>query len=957
MKKASETATRRTSIRKLLLGNMLFITAVSFVLLYLLWIRNEYVAFVREAESIREEFAAGEKKRLQREVIGVRDYIRYMQSRTEIRLRQSIRDRVNEACAIAGHIYEENRAVVSPGELRKMVKDALRPIRFNQGRGYYFAFGLDGIEELFADRPEMEGRDMREVRGARDERVVPDMIEILQSRGEGFYEYYWTKPGTAGGEFLKIAFVKRFDPFQWGIGTGEYLDDVAAEIQDEVLERIATLWFEEDGYFFGSTFDGMPLFTNGKITRGSGSIRDLTDPNGVKIIREQIRAAGQPEGGFVAYSWPKPDSDRLSPKLSYVVGIPEWRWVIGAGVYLDTIEADIAAREKTLYKGFIRQAILYFGVMAILGVLILLWTRRNALTIQSGIHTFSRFFEAASTGDATIDPDGLAFEEFKNIARFANQMTRRRIQADQALEQSEKKYEAITRSARDAIFCKNADRRYTFVNPSMADLFGLSEEDIVGKTPEELFSPAHAAIVTEIDNRTFAGENVSEMRSLEIEGKEYTFHTIQVPLEVVDGRVTAISGIVRDMTEQTKIEKQRIRTEHRAMEQEKHALVGRIAGKMSHDFNNILGVIMGNAELALLDCRDPDIRRVLELIQEQTLRGRNLTRNLIAFAKDQEPKQIFIDINEKMDLVINLMKKEMEGIALSRQYGENLPEVLADPGMMEHALVNLIQNAVHALSTREHPMIAIRTFCSGPQVCFEIRDNGCGIPREHLDVIFDPLFTMKGDRDATGSYGKHIKGTGYGLSNVKKYVDQHHGTIHVQSEFGSGTTFTVCLPVIEKDLTAQERAGFLKSGVVAGKRILLVEDEPAIFEVQQRILTSEPCLHQVDLAQNGQAALELLERNTYDLVSLDYLLPGNINGLDIYRQIRKTDSTLPVLFISGNMEFIESVKELKIKDPLLEHLSKPCQNRDYVQAVSRLLDKGASDEGRKHIGLKEEKEI
>jgi len=623
-----------------------------------------------------------------------------------------------------------------------------------------------------------------------------------------------------------------------------------------------------------------------------------------------------------------------------VASIPEWEWIIGAGVYLDTADENILLKEKDLYKEFLRQAGLYFTVMVVMSLLIFLWTRNQAHKIQSGIRVFSTFFETASVKETVMDPTGLQFEEFKDIAVFANQMIQKRTEAIQALEKSEKKYEAITNSAQDAIFCKDGNRRYTFVNPAMAELFNCKREDLIGKTPEELFDPLNAGIVVEVDNRTFDGERVSEIRTLSINGKEYTFHTIQAPLDIVDGRVTSISGIVRDMTAQRDVEKEKVRAEHRSVEQEKHALVGRVAGKISHDFNNILGVIMGHSELALMGCKEEATQKALELIHSQTLRGRNLTRNLIAFARDQEPRQEYIKINEKIDLVVNLMKKEMEGVFLSKEFGRDLPDILADPGMMEHAMVNLLQNSLHALSTQAHPLITLRTFCSNDQVCFEVEDNGCGIPKEHLDVIFDPSFTLKGGRDTAGSYGKDIKGTGYGLSNVRKYIDQHRGSIRVRSEFGAGTCFTVCLPVIKKDLTEDEKENILKSGPQTGKAILIVEDEPAIFDVQHRILTDDPCRHTVDIAQNGRTALDLLDRNHYDLVSLDYMLPGNVTGMDIYRHIRETDQTLPILFISGNIEFLESVKELKSNDAQVDHLSKPCRNQEYIERINGLLERG-----------------
>ena len=182
------------------------------------------------------------------------------------------------------------------------------------------------------------------------------------------------------------------------------------------------------------------------------------------------------------------------------------------------------------------------------------------------------------------------------------------------------------------------------------------------------------------------------------------------------------------------------------------------------------------------------------------------------------------------------------------------------------------------------------------------------------------------------------------MANVKKYVEQHKGSISIESEFGSGTKFTISLPIIKKELTTKEKAELKKEITQFEKYILLVEDETAISDVQYRILTSEPCNHKVDVAHNGQMAKDLFERNTYDFVSLDYVLPGGINGMDVYHHIRKTNQTVPVLFISGNIEFLESIKGLKQKDVYIDHLSKPCQNKDYVNGINELLEKTLAEQ-------------
>ena len=118
-----------------------------------------------------------------------------------------------------------------------------------------------------------------------------------------------------------------------------------------------------------------------------------------------------------------------------------------------------------------------------------------------------------------------------------------------------------------------------------------------------------------------------------------------------------------------------------------------------------------------------------------------------------------------------------------------------------------------------------------------------------------------------------------------------------------------------------------------------MEDETDISDVQYAILTDAPCKNAVDIAHNGQMALDLLGRNHYDLVSLDYILPGSISGMDVYQQIRESDHDIPILFISGNIEFLESIKELKERDRMIDHISKPCQNKEYIEQINELFSR------------------
>lgn len=508
---------------------------------------------------------------------------------------------------------------------------------------------------------------------------------------------------------------------------------------------------------------------------------------------------------------------------------------------------------------------------------------------------------------------------------------RKRAEADLQLKN------LVFESAITANSASNAESFLTNVNNTFLKLWGYKrKEDILGEPIVRFFKFEHEAkvVITSLDK---TGVWEGEFTARKKDGNTFAAYGLATRIDSPSEGITGYQSSVIDISDRKKIENEKIEAQKIAGENEKLALVGQIAGKMAHDFNNLLGIIMGHTELALLDCKDLKMKNTFELIFNQTLRGKNLTKNLIAFAKSSEPKQEFFSINEKVDFVLKLLKNDLEGIEILKDEMENI-EILADPGMIEHSLVNLIQNSIHATGLTDNPQITIRIHCLEKTMVLEIYDNGCGIPDEHIDNIYEPSFSLKGSQDVHGRYKDGIKGSGYGMANVKKYVELHNGNIFIESKLDKGTKVTIVLPIIEKELTKEETLEIQRTKIYSGKYILLVEDEPAISDVQYQLLTQAPINHEVDIASNGQAALKMLDKNQYDLISLDYMLPGNINGIDVYNHVRETNTSVPILFISGNIEFLESIEMLKQKDPYLSHVSKPCMNIDYLNSINKLFE-------------------
>ena len=913
---------------------MTFLCLVLGVILTYLWTIEEFINVQSQIEDIRKTYINAQKEIIKTRVKETVNYIHHKQSLAKERVKLEVQTRTDEAYKTALYIYEQNKADKSLNQIKKLVHDALYAVSWDDGQGYYFAEDMDGTELINRNNPELEGKNIINLQDSKGTYIVKEIIAVAKSpKQEGFCSYYWNKPEYPNILVPKISYVKYFKPFDWVIGNGKYIIEEEKKLKKEAIEYIGQIKFGTTGYIFAGALDGISL--SGPFT--GKNMLHITDPNGVKIVKKLIHAA-KSGGGFIEYVAPKFKGEPPASKISYAESIPEWRWYIGTGVYVDAIESVIFKKERELRKDIKSTIFKAVLVMCIFFFISFLFIRLLSIKVKKNIDLFTRFFKRSAYEALPINIDNISFSEFQSLAVSANRMSEERQKSEKALRKSEEKFRTIFNKILDVYYEATLDGIITEISPSIEKYSKFKREEIIGKP----FSNFYANPI-EQDRILEALLRDKKIRDFEINfiDKDNTSRICSVSTELIcnkKGDPEKFIGIFRDISERKQAELEKLSAQKIVAEQKKLALVGQISGKMAHDFNNVLGIIMGNTELALLDSMDEKLRSTLELIYEQTMRGKNLTKNLVAFAKDQEPKQEFFTISEKTDLVVSLLQKDLEGIAVVKEYNPGVPDLLADPGMIEHALVNLIQNSIHSTSMVESPIITIRTYLLNNNICIEIEDNGCGIPKEHLESIFEPSFTLKGNKDVVNSYKTCIKGTGYGMANVKKYVEQHKGNISVESEFGSWTKVTIHLPVVEKELTKEEKKEIEKSNLQPGKSILLVEDEHAISDVQYRILTQEPCNHKVDIANNGRVAIDLFNRNKYDFISLDYVLPGEINGMDVYNHIRKINKIIPILFISGNIEFLESIKELKQRDANLDHLSKPCQNKDYVSGINTLLE-------------------
>jgi PAS domain S-box-containing protein len=399
------------------------------------------------------------------------------------------------------------------------------------------------------------------------------------------------------------------------------------------------------------------------------------------------------------------------------------------------------------------------------------------------------------------------------------------------------------------------------------------------------------------------------------------------------GRVRRLIGTMQDVTE-------RRLTEQKLVRAQKMELIGQLSGGMAHDFNNVLGVIIGNLDLlGRLTKTDPMAEELRGEAAHAALRGADLTRRLLAFARRQPLKPETTSVNELIDGLAKLLRRMLgEHVALSLHLGAELWPVVVDPAQLEATLTNLATNARDAMPKGGSLDIVTRNVSidasyaaqhaevtQGDYVLIEVSDTGTGIPRELLGQIFEPFFTTK----ETG------KGSGLGLSMVYGFIRQSGGSVSVYSEPELGTTFRVYLPREAKTgIAPKERIS--SSDVGGGSETILVVEDNA----QLRRATVEGLKllgYRVLEAEDGDAALSVLETDSdVRLLFTDVVMPGGVDGTELAERAMHMRPELRLLLTSGFPDVRGSNKGKPLADYNL--LNKPYRHDELARAVRAVLD-------------------
>ncbi len=506
-----------------------------------------------------------------------------------------------------------------------------------------------------------------------------------------------------------------------------------------------------------------------------------------------------------------------------------------------------------------------------------------------------------------------------------------RKRAEEALFESEEKYRSIIEASHVGVYIIQ-NGLFSFVNRRFCEIHGYTYDEIVRKmAPKDFVIPADLPVVEESLKKRYLGEVKTAELTHRIRRKDGEIRTLKVIGSAILYRnKPAIIGTLLDISKEQVLEEQ-------LLQSQKLETVGRLAGGISHDFNNMLGIILGNTQLAKMRVQANDkIFEYCSEIEHATSRAAGFVRQLLAFSRRQVLELKVINLNSLLASFEKMIYRVIgEHIEMSISYAAEAPMIKADDTQIHQVLLNLVVNAREAMP--EGGKLAISTslafideeyagifpgVSAGRYVLLSVKDTGVGIDKETIGKIFEPFFTTK----ATGN--------GLGLSVVYGIVKQHNGFINIESKPGQETAFYIYLPSVEEtDDNKQEEGRFITKG---DETILIVEDDGEYRKVATTFL--QRLGYKVYSAADGLEGLEIFKEKAkgIDLVILDVIMP-RMSGREALREMRAINPSVPALFITGYS--FSDIHSSYIPEEDIDTLQKPFSFDALSHRIREIVDR------------------
>ncbi len=508
-------------------------------------------------------------------------------------------------------------------------------------------------------------------------------------------------------------------------------------------------------------------------------------------------------------------------------------------------------------------------------------------------------------------------------------------QAEEALKSSEKKFRELFEESKDVVFFSTPEGKYIDINHAGVELYGYSSKEEVLKldisrdiylNPEE-----REKFQSDLEQHGFVKDYEAQFKRKD--GEKLTVLVTANAVRDGGGSITAYRGIIRDVTNQRRLEGQ-------LLQAQKMEAIGQLSGGIAHDFNNILTAIIGYATLLKMKIReDALMRSYVDQVLTASSRAKNITQNLLAFSRKQAIHPVPVQVNEIITNIEAMFTQLIrEDIKLKTILADENMTIKADSGQIEQVLINLVTNARDAMPqggtlTIETKPVEIsdesgkrRVLAKqGKYASISVTDTGTGMDEKTKEKIFEPFFTTK----ETG------KGTGLGLSIVYGIIKQHNGEITVYSEPGMGTTFRIYFPMIEATVE-KNRPQELPEARGGNETLLLAEDDAGVRNLNKTILSEAG--YTVLEAADGEDAVRIFIENkdVIQLVLLDVIMPKK-SGKEVFSRISSEKTNTGVLFMSGYSE--HEIFEQGVLQKGQDFITKPATPQELLKKVREIIDR------------------
>jgi len=612
-------------------------------------------------------------------------------------------------------------------------------------------------------------------------------------------------------------------------------------------------------------------------------IAQINEPHIVEVF-EAIVLLGKRDGeGFLDYSWQwLDDSSRIEPKTTYLRMFEPWGWIVGSGIYLNDLVDELAQ---------LRRDALQTSLLILMAVVIV-----------------------------------LGFVVFQSIRAW------------ELLRKAKLFSETVIETSPACIVAVDAQNHVILANDALLNATGFARQDVIGTDiMAKLVPPELREEVAFFLHMLYRSDIATPFRSQIVAADQsrrdiewYCRRVCNVDKQFLYG-----FGVGIDITEQLRTEAALLQSEAQLRRSETMNAVGRLAGGVAHDFNNMLGVITGNIELLLLDANlNADERQRMHAILRAAEQSAQLVRKLLSFSRTGKQEIMALNLVDIVYSTADIVRKTLPtGVQLLFDVQTENLGINGDAGELHAALLNLILNSCDAMPDGGVIEVgAAVTFVDAPLAArfpvlkrgkfamLSVRDNGTGIDSATLKHIFEPFFTTK----APG------KGTGLGLAGVFGCMQTHHGAVDVESTPGSGTVFRLYFPLA--DLAVGEDAT-VETMPDSTRRLLIVDDEMAVRKVvaeNLRVLGYDVCE-----CESGDAALaRCAGESGFDLVVLDMLMPG-MNGYETFHKLKAQNPGLPVLMASGFWD--EAQAQQLLAAGLAGWIRKPIRIAELSAKIAQLL--------------------